>query len=154
MGLLESEKFLHNPCTSFLVQIARRLVGQEQFGSRCEGARQGDPLLLASGKLAGIMFETVAQAYLGEHLLSARKGILATRKLQGYRHVLQGCHGRDEMKVLEDDAHEVSSKGRQFVFAQGIEIGAGNQHLAACCALETRDDHQEGSLSGARGADK
>ncbi len=44
-----------------LVEIAGRLVGEQDFGVARDGARQRDALLLAAGKLTGIMRQPVAE---------------------------------------------------------------------------------------------
>ena len=45
-----------------LVQIAGRLVGQEQGRTACEGARDGNALLLPSGKFPGPMVRAITQS--------------------------------------------------------------------------------------------
>jgi hypothetical protein len=45
------EKKICDLRSSFCVEIARRLVGNEDQGFRRKGTRNGDALLLAAGKL-------------------------------------------------------------------------------------------------------
>jgi hypothetical protein len=44
------------------IEIAGRLVGEDQFGTRRGGARDGNTLLLAAGKLGGVVPGAVAEA--------------------------------------------------------------------------------------------
>ncbi len=48
------------------VQIARRLVGQNDFGIVDQGARDANPLLLATGKLRGQVMGPLFQADVGQ----------------------------------------------------------------------------------------
>ncbi len=52
---------VENQLAGALVQIAGRLVGEQQRGVAGEGARDGDALLLSSGKFSGAMFGAVGQ---------------------------------------------------------------------------------------------
>ena len=54
------------------IQIARRLVRQDQLGPMRERARDRHPLLLAGGKLAGVMVKTFLQADASEDFPSMR----------------------------------------------------------------------------------
>src|SRR5690606_39462043 len=45
-----------------VVEVARRLVGEEDGGAADEGARDGDALLLAARELARVVVEPVAEA--------------------------------------------------------------------------------------------
>ena len=65
MVMPESLSSWNKPMISMLVrrvEIAGRFVGQHQFGLVDQGAGDGDALLLAAGKLAGMMAEPVAEA--------------------------------------------------------------------------------------------
>ena len=65
----ESERF----AGVFVVEVAGGLVGEHELGVVRERAGDGDALLLAGGKLAGIMSQPVAEPNAGQH----RGGALA-----------------------------------------------------------------------------
>ena len=55
-GLCFLQNLAHLVCQAFTqihVQVGERLIQQQQLGLRCEGARQGHPLLLAPGEFMG-----------------------------------------------------------------------------------------------------
>jgi len=52
----------HDGARGFSVEIARGLVGEKYFRPVHEGARDGDALLLAAGKLDGIMVKPPFEA--------------------------------------------------------------------------------------------
>src|ERR1700690_2622595 len=59
------------------IQIARGLVGQQQAGLDGKGAGERHALLLAAGKLSGIMGEAMLQADGAKRLGGPREGIVA-----------------------------------------------------------------------------
>ena len=67
------------------VEVARRLVGEEDARPMDEGPRQSDALLLAAGKLDRVMAEAVAEADAVEQLGGALPGAGLAAQLQGAR---------------------------------------------------------------------
>ena len=53
VGARQLEQQVDDLPAGLAVEIAGRLVGQQQRGPADEGAGEGDPLLLAAGQLAG-----------------------------------------------------------------------------------------------------
>ena len=101
-----------------LVEIAGRLVGDEDGWVWRERAGERHALLLAAGQLGRIVVLPLAQADGGELACGALVGIIEPGKLERHRDVLQRRHGGNEMEGLEHDAHIAAAKARQRVFAQ------------------------------------
>ena len=106
-----------------LVEIAGRLVGDQDRRVGRERARQRDALLLAAGKLAPDSVAarsprpTAASSSRGALEASARAG-----ELQRHRDVLQRRHGRDQMEGLEHDADIAAAEARQRILVERAEI--------------------------------
>src|SRR5690625_1973954 len=149
LGLLQGEKLLDHPRTSVLIKISRWLVCKEQAWCRCKGTGQRYTLLLTTGKLAGIVFETMLQRDLLQHLGRARKGVAAPGELEGNGDILQGRHRRDEVKILKDDADMIAPKGRQLILIHVIKISTSHPHEPAGHALQARDNHKHRGLARA-----
>ena len=101
-----------------LVEVAGRLVGDEDGRVWRERAGKRDALLLAAGKLGRIVVLPLAQADRGKFACGALVGITEPGKLQRHRDVFQRRHGGNEMEGLKNDAHITPAETRQRVFAQ------------------------------------
>src|ERR1043165_6542371 len=89
------------------VEVARRLVGED------DGARQGDALLLAAGKLQRLVVHLVFKLEHAEDFASAF-GVAATVFAAavyafGELEVAFGGEGREEVEALEDEADFASA---------------------------------------------
>ena len=86
------------------IEIAGRLVGQQQRGviDQCPG--DGDPLLLSAGHLRGLVAHPLGQADLLEQRLAQPPRVVAGRPAEGVvqRHedVVQGRRPRQEIEAL------------------------------------------------------
>src|SRR5687767_7945329 len=60
---VQSEKIFNDHVAGFGIEVAGGFVGEKNFGAIDEGARDGDALLFAAGKLGGIVREAFAQAH-------------------------------------------------------------------------------------------
>ena len=88
-----------------LVEIAGRLVGDQERGPRAKRARQRDALLLAAGKLRRIM-RSAARRGRPPPVPRARASNAsgAPGEFERRRDILERGHGRDQMERLEHDA--------------------------------------------------
>ena len=88
------------------VEIAGRLVGEDQRGLCHEGPCDPDPLLLAARELGGLMAQSIAQAQALEGLLGLLEALAAADALVHQRrgHVLQGARARQQVVALEHEA--------------------------------------------------
>src|SRR6266571_4821236 len=128
------------------VERRQGLVEQEDLGLDRERARQGDALLLATGKLVRVAFRKPGKADELEHRVCAALALLLVdaAHLQAERHVLSRGHVREERVGLENHA-DVAPVG-----AEGRDVGAAKKDLAACYLVEARDQPERGGLAAAR----
>ena len=92
------------------VELAGRLVGQDQERVLHQGPGDGHALLLAAGELVGAVVEAVAQADLREQLGGPL--LLLRRHAPGqerHQHVLEGREVADQVERLEDEADLVAA---------------------------------------------
>ena len=136
------------------IEIAGRLVGKQQAGTRSQRAGKRHALLLAAGKLNRIMAGAVGQADPRQHGLGAGKGIGDPGKFQRHGDIFQRRHIGDKMERLKDDADMAAAKQRQRVFVHGGYILAGNMHGAGIGALQPGDNREQARFSRPAGADQ
>ncbi len=150
---LQVEQQVDDLAARLAVQVAGRLVREQERGGGREGAGQRRALLLAAGQLAGIVGQAVAEADLRQAFLGPLEGVVAPGELQRHGDVLQRRHGRDQVEVLEHHADPVAPEARQRVLAHPGELDAVDGDGAAGRALQARDQHHHGGLTGAGGPD-
>ena len=132
------------------VEVAGRLVGEQDRGPRDEGARDRHPLLLAAGQLGRAVAAPALEADLPHELVYPRLvGLLAgDRERQG--DVLLGVEHRQEVEELEDEANVLPAQPRQRCVAEGAQLGAGDRDRARGRLVETREQVHEGGLARPR----
>lgn len=148
---LDGEEELGHCASGSLIEIAGRLVGQEDVGLVRERAGKGHALLLAARKLGREMVHPVRKPDLGEELGSARLRIRPTEQFHRQGDVLARGHRWHEMEGLEQDADVPPAKARELVLAQAIEFPAAHHDAAAGGALDAADDGKQARFSRARG---
>src|SRR5690606_2396610 len=134
------------------VEIAGRLVGEQDARLVDERAGERDPLLLAARKLRGIVIEPVAEADPAEQLRGPPADVRVASQLERYLHVLAGRQRRNQLERLEHEADGGAAEAGTLVLAERSEIGAGDAHSAAARRIEAREQAQQGCFSAARRA--
>ena len=133
------------------VEIAERLVEQEQLGLVDDGARQCDPLLLPATQLGRPAAAQAAQPNQVEHARHpvAQRGAAHAAQLQRKSDVVEDGHVRPDGVALKDHA-QVALLGRQreTLLARSYQA-AGQVDRAAFRLLQTRHDAQRGALATA-----
>ena len=135
------------------IEVARRLVGQQQHGLVDERARDGHALLLAARELQRVGVHLVVQP----HRLQGREGaplLLLGGHGQDAQHegdVLQDRLALQELEILEDDADRAAQL-RDLALGDGGDVAAPDQDLPLRRQLLAEDQLQEGRLARARGA--
>jgi len=66
MLAVQARNQFKNHLAGTAIEIAGRLISQQQLGLRDEGPCQRQPLLLAAGKLSRTMMSTLGQSHLVE----------------------------------------------------------------------------------------
>src|SRR3954471_9596620 len=95
----------HIPCRR-RVQVAGGLVGEDQRRLGDERTSNGDPLLLATRKLTGTVFEPVVEADAGQRPDSALTPLVArhARVRERQLDVARRGQRRKEVELLKDEA--------------------------------------------------
>lgn len=135
------------------VEIAGRLIGEEDLRSGGEGTRHCHPLLLATGELTGIVVTACAEPDTREQGIGAGTGIVGAGEFERNLHVLAGSESRDQLERLKDEADLLAAKAGAVVLAERAEVGAVEDDPAAGGAVEAREQAEQGGLAAARGTD-
>ena len=137
------------PAPVVVVEIAGRLVGDEDRRRRGQRAGNRDALLLAAGKLGGIVRQALAEPDLAEHVLRAGESVRPAGKLQRHRDVLQRRHRLDQVKRLEDEPDLAAAKAGERVLVEPGIVLPGHDDAPAVDPLQPGDHHEQRGLAGA-----
>lgn len=130
------------------VEIAGRLVGDQDGGIGCQRPGDRHTLLLPAGKLTGIVMQPVAEADGGKLVLGNGEGVAHIGKLQRHCDVFQRGHVGQQVEGLEDDADPASAKGGQPVFGKIMKRGVVDVQRAAVQSLQAGEHHQQRRFAG------
>src|SRR6185312_13168666 len=133
-----------------LVERAQRLVEEQDIGIEDEGAREGDALLLAAGKLRRQAIAEPAELDEVESVVDALGGLApaAAADLQGKPDILAHRHVREQGITLEDHA-EIALLRRQVG-----DDALAHADVAAGRLDEAGDRHEDRRLARSRGAEQ
>src|SRR5437667_5174010 len=151
--LLQPEEQLHDRSTSVEIEIAGRLIGEDDLRARCEGPRNGDALLLAARKLPRIVGEPVAEADTLEMLAGEAERIGGALEFERHGDIFERRHGGNQMEGLEDDADRIAAEAGERILILAGERRAVDGDGAGTDALEAGNHHQQGGLARARWPD-
>ena len=130
--LVQGVEQMEQPVRHFRIDVAGRLVGDEQFGPADHRPGDGDALLLAArqGRRAGA--GAVGEADPGEHLADRRfeVAVLDPGDPERQRDIVEGGKMRDQPEILEDDA-DPPAKARQARARHGDDVLAEQPDQAA-----------------------
>ena len=104
--LIEIDENLHDLTRQHRVEVAGRLIGEQQHGFVYHGAGDADALLLATGKGNRHRFLLVQQAHLVQRRARSFGDFLrsVTLNLQGQGDVFENRSVEKQLVVLENDA--------------------------------------------------
>src|SRR5690606_16812834 len=119
---MQVEQKIDDLIARFPVEIACRLVGENDQWVRRERSSNGHTLLFATRKLGREVAGPVTKSNLLQHRLRDCEGIAVTCEFQRKRHVFQRCHRWHEMERLENDADLPPPDERQLVLVERREI--------------------------------
>ena len=112
-----SKQQIRDLCTGILVEITRRLIGDQNLRVRCKRAGECHTLLFPTGHLCGVMIKPFAKTN-GDHL---RAGFFESqafaRQFQRDSNILQRGHVGNQMKRLENNANIAAPKRGKTIFA-------------------------------------
>jgi acyl-CoA thioesterase I len=135
------------------VEVAGRLVGEQDRRLHHQRTGERHTLLLAAGELGGIVGEPLGEADTVELGRGAGERVGAAGKLQRHGDVFKRGHVLDEMEGLEDDADIGAAEPGQGILVKSRQIFARHDHPAGARRLEAGCDHQQGRFAGARRSD-
>ncbi len=150
---VEVEEQLHHRPGRLRVETARRLVREQQLRTHDEGAGKRDALLLAAGKVLGIVVQPLAQAHARKDLPCLAFGIGAIGELERQHDVLERSQRREKLERLEHEAEQATAQRRALILVQREEIDAADPHRARARRIEPGEEREERRLARARGAD-
>ena len=125
------------------VEVARGLVGQEQPRPAADGARDGDPLLLAARELDGVVVAAIGETDLAEQRVRAAERVGLAAEPERHRDVLERGERCNEVVGLEDIADIVPPEAREIVLAEPRDLHPGHRHAARGGLVETGDEAQQ-----------
>ena len=120
-GLAEE---LEDLAAGLRVEVAGRLVGEDDGRLRDQRARDRDALLLAAGELGGPVLPPVLQPDRLDQLLEPRSVGLLAGDRQREDDVLLGGEHRQQVEELEDEADVLAPELRQVAVAERGDLGA------------------------------
>jgi hypothetical protein len=134
------------------VEVAGRLVGQENAWAVDQRPGDGHSLPLPAGELVGTVIHPISQSHLGERLgseiptfLGAYAGIH-----QRQLHIVQAGGPGQQVEGLKDETDLlVPDPGQLIVFQFGDPVSV-EPVLTGCRAVQAADEIHQGRLAGAR----
>ena len=132
------------------VEVARRLVGEDDRRVADEGAGDGHPLALAAGERPGTVHrprrETDRLERVGRPGQAAPAG--DARVQQPVGDVLQRAQPLDEVELLEHEADAAAAHGGEAAVAEAADVDAVDADRAARRLLQRADDVHQRRLAG------
>ena len=128
------------------IEIAGRLVGEDQRRIVGQRARDRNALLLAARELRRIVMAAIVQPDFVEQRLRARRRIAPAGDLHRHLDVFDRGQRRHEMKELEDEADLLAAQPRQRVFIQPRDFLAADRDRAARRRIQTGDQIRAASI--------
>ena len=132
-----------------LIKVSGRLIGHQNGGAGRQRPRNGDTLLFAARKLAGIMRHPRTKPHGLEFRRRPRASLGKPRKFKRDRDIFKCRQRRDQVERLKDDADPLPTEPRQSIFTHRRDVLARDAHRARIRPLQPRRRHQEGRFSGA-----
>ena len=139
------------------VEVAGRLVAEQETRPQDEGARQGRPLSFPAGELGRTVVEALAEAHPREQLprASLEVGGRGTPSPRGdqrrHEDVLQHRALRQQVVLLEDEADLAVAKGGEVGLGQREGVAPEERDLTRGGRLERAQDVEERALPAPRG---
>ena len=138
--------------SSAAVEIAGRLIGQQDLRLGDERPGQGQPLLLASGKLARTMMPARFQSYFAQPAgrFLFRSGERLPARQQGHGYVLQRSELGQQVVKLPDVSDFAVTKLGGIIFRKRIHLRVCAVYGTGGRTIKSRQDVQQSTLSRTR----
>ena len=137
------------------IEVAGRLVGEQQRRIVGERPRNGDALLLSAGKLGRAVLHAVAQAEQVEQFFRAPLRVAHgfACELHRQQDVFQRRQRRDQVEELEDEADLLVANFGELVFAHARDVDAVDLDFAMRRAVQPADQTEQGAFAAAGRSD-
>src|SRR5690606_30994197 len=151
-GVVEQRE---HPLGRLEVQVSGRLVSEHDAWPVREGARDRDPLLLASRELLGKAVLAAGEAELAEQRRHAAGGLSLRHAVQRERQrdVLGDGERGYQVEELEDEADLLPPERGALALAETIEPQRAVRDRPVVGLLEAADQAQQGRFAGSAAAD-
>jgi hypothetical protein len=141
----------HDPLARARVEVARRLVREDDRRPPEQRAGDRDALALAAGELRRHVPRAMAEAHAVERRRRLRPPLRRTppRVQQPSGDVVERGHPVEQEELLEDEADPMGADGRELRLPHRRHVVPGDAHDAARGALERAHDVQQRGLARA-----
>ena len=136
------------------IQRAAGLVGKDNIRLIDKGTGNGHTLLLASGKLVGLMVGTVSKLHELEQLQGTLTGLALTGTGYhgGYHDILECRELWQQLMKLEDEADVLVAELAELGAAEAEDILVLYQHLSTVWLVQGSHNLQQRGLTSSAGA--
>src|SRR5580704_13486478 len=149
----EAGEEVENFVGAFAVEVAGRLIAEQESGVGNDGAGDGDALFLSAGKLARIVIHAVAETYDSEssfHVLTPL-GFRELGEEQRQLHVLKRREHGDQVVHLKNKSDVASAPFGELAAGHVGDFVAGDSDAAAGRHVQAAQKIQERGFAGATG---
>src|SRR5688572_16551424 len=153
-GLVELDEEFHDLERALGIEVAGRLVGEQDFGIGHQRAGDGDALLLAARQLGRRVVGPRHEADPVERLERrlAPRGLAFAAIDQRQLDVLHRAGPREQVETLEHEAEILAPQQRALVAGERLDFGAEETKHPRSGHVEAAEDVHRGRLARARRA--
>ena len=151
---MAGEQEIDNMLPGHIVEIAGRLVGDEDSRMWRQRARKGDALLFSAGELRRIVASPVREPNSAKLLFCAIEGVRNTGELERDGDIFKRRHRGNQVERLKDDAHMPTAETREPILIKPADIFSRDNDRPGIGPFKACHDHQQCRLTRARGADQ
>jgi len=145
---VEAKEEIDDASAGLGVEIAGRLVGEDDGRVGSEGPRDRHPLLLATRELARRVAGTLGEANAFEPGAGLGTGVLASGQLQGQHDVFQRGEGRQQLEGLKDESDSTGAQPGASVLVKCVEALAEQKHRTGASLIESGQEAEQSRFAG------
>ena len=140
---------VHDVLAAFGVERAGGFIGKDDAAAVHERPGDGNALLLAAGKLVGLVLQLVRQAQIREQGLGPVKARLFVHPgvYGGKGHVFRGGQRGEQVVALEDEPDALPAQFRELVAVQRADVHAADAADPGRLGVEAAQDVHERRLA-------
>jgi len=134
------------------VEVAGRLVGEDEAGAVEHGAGDGRSLLFAGAELCRVVAAAGGEAKLLDEFGCTTCRVWDVCGSGRQQDVFDDVEIWNEVKHLEDETDVFCAEAGPLGGGHSVEVPVVEEDCAACGTLHTGESHEEGGLAAAAGA--